>query len=128
MSTIKPFLHLTPEDNQRLSELCGLDNQHILLIEQYLDIQIENRGFCFNFVGQPDKVDIAKRVVLQIYEHSRSSPINSEEVHLELMSHLETKSLSMFSPRFSPRQFEPTAVKSSQSSQSNLAKSALKQC
>ena len=48
-------LILEPEDNSRLQNLCGPLNNNIKEIEQRFNVEINQRGNLFNFVGDKKK-------------------------------------------------------------------------
>jgi phosphate starvation-inducible protein PhoH and related proteins len=59
---------LTPADNRRLAELCGSQDQHIRQIEEYLGVEIANRGNNFRVTGKPDESRNAERVLRELYQ------------------------------------------------------------
>jgi len=59
---------LTPADNRRLVELCGSQDQHIRQIEEYLGVEIANRGNNFRVTGEPDESRNAERVLRELYQ------------------------------------------------------------
>ena len=46
-------LSLTPADNRRLASLCGSHDEHLKQIEEYLGVEIANRGNLFRVSGGP---------------------------------------------------------------------------
>jgi phosphate starvation-inducible protein PhoH and related proteins len=59
---------LTPADNRRLAELCGTQDEHIRQIEQYLGVEIANRGTNFRISGKPDESRSAERLLRELYD------------------------------------------------------------
>ena len=59
---------LTPADNRRLATLCGLQDQNLRQIEDYLGVEIANRGNGFRVVGPPENSRNAERVLKRLYD------------------------------------------------------------
>ncbi len=59
---------LTPADNGRLASVCGLHDEHLRQIEDYLSVEIANRGNVFRVSGKDDLAVSAKRVLTELYE------------------------------------------------------------
>lgn len=77
--------HLTPADNSRLANLCGLYNEHIRQIEQYYGVEINNRGNQFFVSGNSEEVQLAKDSIRHLYnELNNNTPLNPEQIHLFL--------------------------------------------
>lgn len=78
-------LPLTPEDPRRLALLCGELNQHIKLIEQRLNVQINLRGYSCVVHGEESPARLAEDVLLRLYEETESvNTLAPETVHLVL--------------------------------------------
>ena len=78
-------LHLTPEDNQRLANLCGELDQHLRQIEQYFSISICNRGHHFTLEGEDDALKSASKVLQRLYEETANTdPLLPTDVNLVL--------------------------------------------
>jgi len=60
-------LTLTPEDNQRLNELCGEHDRHLQQIEQSLGVIIANRGNQFVINGPKIEAAKAKKILKELY-------------------------------------------------------------
>ncbi len=58
---------LAPADNLRLAELCGSHDAHIRQIEEYLGVEIANRGNNFRISGKPTESRNAERVLRELY-------------------------------------------------------------
>lgn len=75
---------LEPQDQRRLSELCGQMHQHIALIESQLGVQIANRGHLFQITGDEGRVRQARFVIEQLYQQTGLDVLNQDDVHLAL--------------------------------------------
>ena len=60
-------LHLIPEDNQRLANLCGHFDENIKQIEKQLHVTIGNQGHQFNITGDESCAEMAKEVLFKLY-------------------------------------------------------------
>ena len=78
-------LALTPEDNQRLAELCGQNDSNLRQIERRLGVQIFNRGGQFQLRGEPPAVAIASALLKRIYRDlGNGESLSPESLHLYL--------------------------------------------
>ncbi|HKQ30614.1 MAG TPA: PhoH family protein [Burkholderiales bacterium] len=59
---------LTPADNRRLAELCGSQDEHIRQIEDYLGVEIANRGNNFRVSGKPQESRNAEQILRELYQ------------------------------------------------------------
>jgi phosphate starvation-inducible protein PhoH and related proteins len=76
---------LTPADNRRLAELCGQHDQHLRQIEEYLGVEIANRGNDFRVVGPLDQSRSAERVIKSLYDATvDQEPLTLAGVHMAL--------------------------------------------
>jgi phosphate starvation-inducible PhoH-like protein len=76
---------LTPADNRRLASVCGLHDAHLRQIEEYLGVEIANRGNLFRVTGQPDLAKSARRVLKELYKSTADdSAITPSGVHMAL--------------------------------------------
>ena len=64
---------LAPADNRRLASLCGIHDEHIKQIEEYLGVQIANRGNLFRVTGQTDDSTAASQLLKELYDATESS-------------------------------------------------------
>ena len=77
--------HLEPVNHDKLSDLCGPTNSILKQIEEELGIKILNRGASFRIKGETSSAQIAKNIILRIYDDlEENKTISSEEVHLYL--------------------------------------------
>jgi len=77
-------LVLTPEDNERLANVCGQLDEHLRQIERRLGIEINNRGNHFRLIGVPHAVAAGARVLRDLYESTADEPLTPQKVHLFL--------------------------------------------
>lgn len=76
---------LQPADNQRLASLCGLQDEHIRQIEEFLGVEIANRGHEFRINGQSQDAMSAERVLKNLYASTdETDTITPSSVHLAL--------------------------------------------
>ena len=69
-------LILEPEDNSRLQNLCGPLNNNIKEIEQRFNVEINQRGNLFNFVGEKKNISIASEAIKELYITSEKNNIS----------------------------------------------------
>ncbi|OGT64573.1 MAG: phosphate starvation-inducible protein PhoH [Gammaproteobacteria bacterium RIFCSPHIGHO2_12_FULL_45_9] len=80
-------IQLSPEDNARLSTLCGQFNDHLHLIERQLGVEIANRGHDFHVIGIPGSVEIACRTLEKLYaETATIKDFSAQHILLVLKS------------------------------------------
>lgn len=77
-------LILQPEDNERLSNLCGQLDENLRLLEQRLGVDISNRGPVFKFKGPARAIHAACELIKDIYADTEHEAITPEKVHLYL--------------------------------------------
>lgn len=65
MQTIQFELH--PQNKNQLLHLCGQCDEHLHLIEQYLAVDINHRGFAFKIFGPPVIIELAKQFIQETY-------------------------------------------------------------
>ncbi|MDT8382939.1 MAG: PhoH family protein [Gammaproteobacteria bacterium] len=75
---------LDPADNQRLANVCGQFNEHLRLIEERLDVEIQHRGNQFTVLGTPAATQVAEQVLKQLFTEAASGELKGERVHLLL--------------------------------------------
>lgn len=76
---------IEPVDPRRLASLCGQFDEHLLLIEQRLGIEVRNRGNQFELIGDPELARSAEAVVRQLYRETRdNAELTPDIVHLFL--------------------------------------------
>jgi len=78
-------LTLIPDNSQRLANLCGRHNEHILQIEQNLVLKIQHRGNEFVLSGDEKAVSRAGRLLQSLYMATADGvPLSPEKVYLSL--------------------------------------------
>lgn len=81
-------LSLQPLDQERLMQLCGPCNEHLRLIEKYLNVSIQNRGHDFRILGAPAKAAQTSDILQAIYAATTELDMNPAKVHLITQTHL----------------------------------------
>lgn len=77
-------LHLEPEDNIRLTNLCGQFDQHLRQLETHFDVEISNRGFQFQINGLPLPAQKTINLLQELYVLTSSEQLAPEKIHLYL--------------------------------------------
>jgi phosphate starvation-inducible PhoH-like protein len=77
---------ITPDDNERLQNLCGQFDQHLRLLETHLSVDIQNRGHQFNLIGNPEDVQYAQNILIELYNDTKNDVLTPESLHLFLRS------------------------------------------
>ncbi len=75
---------LQPEDNQRLSNLCGQHNEHLSQIESRLKVSIEHRGGQFHIVGVKKAAEQAGEIIKQLYGDAEKNVLSLASIQLYL--------------------------------------------
>ncbi len=75
---------LSPEDNLRLANLCGVLDENIKQIAGALDVQIVRRGAHLRFVGDVHNERLAAQLVENFYARAKQ-PIGLDEIQLGLV-------------------------------------------
>ena len=75
---------LHPPDNERLANLCGPLDGHLRQIERRLGVEINNRGNSFRIIGTPKSVEIANRLLKDLYDSTSREILSSDRIHLHL--------------------------------------------
>ena len=77
-------VHLTPENNDRLANLCGQFDENLRQIEARLNVEIHNRGNRFRVVAEAGDAQAAVEVLKTLYRATAHEYLSPERVHLEL--------------------------------------------
>ena len=77
-------VRLEPADNERLANLCGSLDAHLRQIERRLGVEINNRGNSFRIIGAAKIVNIASRLLTDLYESTAADNLSPEKIHLWL--------------------------------------------
>lgn len=75
---------LDPFENERLANLCGPFDEHVRLLERRLGVDISQRGNEFTVIGNERAVDLAERIVRDLYAMTEQKSLASADVHLQL--------------------------------------------
>jgi phosphate starvation-inducible PhoH-like protein len=76
---------LAPADNRRLANLCGQHDEHLRQIEEYLGVEIANRGNAFRIIGRGEESRSAERVLKTLYDSTgRDELVTLAGVHQAL--------------------------------------------
>jgi phosphate starvation-inducible protein PhoH and related proteins len=73
-------LTLSPEDNQRLANLCGQLDEHLQLIEKYLHVRISCRAFTFRIEGDDANMQKAQQLLLTLYQATLQQNLTPEKI------------------------------------------------
>ncbi len=73
------------DDNKRAAEIFGINNTHLSMIEQALDITLRSRGNELTLCGQPKAVKVAQKVFSHLWEKQEANlSIDAQEVQAAL--------------------------------------------
>jgi phosphate starvation-inducible PhoH-like protein len=75
---------LDPEDNERLSNLCGPLEKHLRQIETRLGIEINNRGNSFQIVGPAAILTAARELLTDLYRATADEHLDAHAINLYL--------------------------------------------
>jgi len=76
---------LLPADNRRLAALCGSHDEHLHQIEEYLAVNVANRGNAFRILGPRESSRHAEQVLRELYDLTATrDEINLATVHAHL--------------------------------------------
>ncbi len=74
-------IHLLPEDNQRLANLCGLCDEHLRIIEKRFNVNIQGRGHKFQIQGK--SAQLAAHTLTQLYADTKQHhELNRDYINL----------------------------------------------
>ncbi len=75
---------LEPENNERLTNLCGQFDQHLKQLEAHFDVEISNRAFSFKIKGLPLPVQQTINLIHDLYRDTEKQTLSPESIHLYL--------------------------------------------
>jgi len=75
---------LDPDDGERLANLSGPFDEHLRQIELRLGVEIANRGNLFRISGAEMSVQLAERVLRDLYEATESEALTGAQINLRL--------------------------------------------
>ena len=78
--------HLKPDDNERLSNLCGPLDKHLRQLEGRLGIEINNRGNQFSLYGEEQAIALGEQLLKDLFEHTEQDILTPEQVNLLINS------------------------------------------
>ncbi|MBN8480432.1 MAG: PhoH family protein [Xanthomonadales bacterium] len=82
---------LEPDDGERLSNLVGPFDAHLRQIELRLGVEIANRGNVFRVVGDAKPVQLAARLLRELYLLTATETLDAHQLNLRLQeSGIET--------------------------------------
>jgi len=82
LSTLE--FELSPQDNERLANLCGQFDEHLRQIEGRLDVDLQNRGGNFRVSGDEKLVRSACSILQSLYVATSKEVLTPEKIHLYL--------------------------------------------
>ena len=77
---------LTPDDNERLSNLCGPLDKHLRQIESRLGVEVNNRGNEFSLYGEQLAIEMGERLIEELYASTEEEILTPEQVNLVINS------------------------------------------
>src|SRR6185503_18849607 len=75
---------LQPDDGERLANLSGPFDEHLRQIELRLGVEIANRGNLFRISGDAMSVQLAERVLRDLYDSTESEALTGAQINLRL--------------------------------------------
>ncbi len=79
-------MELEPVSHDRLANLCGPLDEHLRQIERRLGVEINNRGNHFRIIGIAGVVDIAGRILSDLYATTTHDVLSADKVHVYLQT------------------------------------------
>ena len=73
---------LSPEDNDRLANLCGLLDENLRQIESYMNVEISNRGNAFRIRGDENNVPLTSNFIENLYKISADEELTPKQLHM----------------------------------------------
>jgi len=83
-ATVHRDIALEPDDGERLANLSGPFDEHLRQIELRLGVEIGNRGNLFRISGAEMSVQLAERVLRDLYESTESETLTGAQINLRL--------------------------------------------
>ena len=83
---IEKDINLEPANNKRLANVCGPHNEHLMLLEERLNVSIKNRGNHFSIIGEQEQVANAINALQSLYLETEQNTLVSSSVHLQLQT------------------------------------------
>ena len=79
-------MELEPVSHDRLANLCGPLDEHLRQVERRLGVEINNRGNHFRIIGIAGVVDIAGRILTDLYATTTHEVLTADKVHIYLQN------------------------------------------
>ena len=119
---------LEPEDNNRLLNLCGPLNNNIKEIELRFDVEINQRGNLFNFIGSKKNITIASQALKELYSSTSNDELSVEVLreYLHQPNLLKVKKAKSEKELDNKLKFKNYKIHISNESQKNFIKSIYK--
>lgn len=119
---------LEPEDNNRLLNLCGPLNTNIKEIELRFDVEINQRGNLFNFIGNKKNIVIASQAIKDLYLSTSDDELSIEVLreYLHQPNLLKNESNKSEKELETQLKFKNYQIKISNNSQKNFISSIFK--
>ncbi|MEL0102595.1 MAG: PhoH family protein [Gammaproteobacteria bacterium] len=119
---------LEPEDNNRLLNLCGPLNTNIKEIELRFDVEINQRGNLFNFIGNKKNIVIASQAIKDLYLSTSDDELSIEVLreYLHQPNLLKNESNKSEKEQEIQLKFKNYQIKISNNSQKNFINSIFK--
>jgi len=84
---------LTPDNNERLSNLCGPLDKHLRLLESRLGIEVNNRGNEFSLYGDQAAIELGEQLIEELYDSTEDEVLTPEQVNL-IINSIDTTDLT----------------------------------
>lgn len=81
LSASKTSFLLQPENNQKLNNLCGPLNQHILQIEEYFNVKISNQSYLFAIHGANTQTYHQIRKLIELLYNNANLPLTEMDIN-----------------------------------------------
>jgi phosphate starvation-inducible PhoH-like protein len=104
-------LHLEPEDNSRLTNLCGQFDQHLRQIETHFDVTISNRAFQFEITGLPLQGQKTINLLQELYAVTKTEQLAPEKIHLYLQEETHSSPLDKESKKGKEDDNAPASIR-----------------
>ncbi|MDR3491108.1 MAG: PhoH family protein [Gammaproteobacteria bacterium] len=80
-------LVLTPENNKRLLNLCGINDENLHTLSERLGVTIKQRAFTFAISGDVNAVKNACEALTELYDITQKDrPLTPKQIHIYLQS------------------------------------------
>lgn len=93
LTEITEYISFEPADNERLANLCGRLDEHLRQVERYLGVEIRNRGYQFQIIGNNSAVILAISILKKLYSNTEQEILTPSSVHLLLIQETNNNQL-----------------------------------